>query len=70
VGIPSHASIDGTYAKEAVVSAVAMKPGDTDREYFEKYTKLQLAWATAFGEQLDMEKQNRYCDENGSVKGE
>lgn len=69
VGIPSHASIDGAYAREAVVSAVAMKPGDTDEEYFAGYTRLQRAWASTYGESLDIQKHDRYCDpETGEVR--
>ena len=69
VGIPSHVSLDGTYAREAVVSAVAMKPGDTDDEYFAGYSKLQRAWVSAYGDDLDCQKLGRYCDpETGEVR--
>lgn len=68
VGIPSHASLDGNYAKDAVLSCLAMKPGDTDREYFELYTHEQLAWAEANGEELSMVRESRYCDRNGAVR--
>ena len=69
VGIPSGHSLDGTYAREAVVSAVAMKPGDTDAEYFAGYSKLQRAWVTAYGDDLDCQKLGRYCDpETGEVR--
>jgi hypothetical protein len=70
VGVPSHSSLDGIYTKEAVLSCLAMKPGDTDREYFESYTPEQLAWAESHGEELFMVKDSRYCDENGNVKEE
>jgi hypothetical protein len=55
-------SIDGIEARELVMSCVAMKPGDTDSEYFESYTPRQLAWVTEHGEDLDCIKQDRYCD--------
>lgn len=62
-------SIDGTEAKELVLSTVAMKPGDADREYFASYTPEQLNWAVANGEFVDMVKQDRYCDpETGEVR--
>lgn len=68
-GIPGHASLDGDEAKESVLSLVAMRPGDTDRDYFEGYTPEQLDWATHNGEALSMEREARYCDENGKLKG-
>lgn len=67
-GIPSHQSIDGNAAKECVASLFAMKPGDTDREYFDSYTPEQLEWAEANGEELGLEREIRYCDENGAVR--
>jgi hypothetical protein len=63
-----HGSSDGMAAKELVMSLVAMKPGDTDRDYFADYTPEQLAWATEHGEALDMEREARYCDANGAVR--
>jgi hypothetical protein len=70
VGIPKSGghSTDGTYSKEAVLSCVAMKPGDTDAEYFVDYTPAQLDWINEHGEALGMEREFRYCDENGEVK--
>lgn len=44
-GLPSFRSIDGPDARELVLSLVAMRPGDTDRDYFAHYTPEQLAWA-------------------------
>lgn len=69
VGIPFHASIDGIYAKEAVASCIAMKPGDTDEDYFAKYTEEQRKFAELFGEELQMQISCRWHDENGEVKG-
>jgi hypothetical protein len=60
VGIPGHRTIDGKYAREAVLSAVAMRPGDTDSDYFEGYTSDQLEWASAYGEELSCEATGRY----------
>lgn len=59
----AHTSIDGTEAKELVMGLVAMKPGDTDDDYFKGYSAEQLAWANKYGEHLDCERQFRYCKE-------
>jgi|1185.fasta_scaffold00699_8 hypothetical protein len=70
VGIPKSGghSTDGTYAKEAVLSCVAMKPGDTDAEYFIGYTIAQLDWAREHSDALSMEREHRYCDEDGNPR--
>lgn len=49
-GLPTFKPIDGPDARELVLSLVAMKPGDTDRDYFEHYTPEQLAWAERHGD--------------------
>jgi len=49
-GLPTFKSIDGPDARELVLSLVAMKPGDTDTDYFEHYTSEQLAWAERHGD--------------------
>jgi hypothetical protein len=49
-GLPTFRPIDGPDARELVLSLVAMKPGDTDRDYFEHYTPEQLAWAERHGD--------------------
>jgi len=38
-------AFDGDEAIAALLGFLALQPGDTDREYFEKYTNRQLAWA-------------------------
>lgn len=63
-------SIDGIEARESVLSCVAMKPGDTDEEYFASYTPKQLAWASKYGEALSGEREARYCDKNGNCKSD
>jgi hypothetical protein len=69
VGIPAGHCTDSAYAKEAAASCVAMRPGDTDAEYFAEYTPDQLAWAQANGEELSMLVSDRYCDpETGEVR--
>lgn len=65
-----HGASDGIAAKELVMSLVAMRPGDTDADYFAGYTPEQLAWATEHGESLGMERERRYCDEDGNVRKE
>lgn len=67
-GIPAGTTIDGISAKEAVLSLIAMKPGDTDESYFEHYSAEQLAFAESLGEELSMIREWRYCDDNGAVK--
>jgi hypothetical protein len=44
-GLPTFKSIDGPHARELVLSLVAMRPGDTDEDFFAHYTPEQLAWA-------------------------
>lgn len=41
---------DGTVA--AILSFCALKPGDTDPDYFADYTPAQLAWCRRFGDEL------------------
>lgn len=53
---------DGIAARELVLSTVAMKPGDTDADYFADYSPEQLNWAREHGEYLDMVRLDRYCD--------
>lgn len=62
VGLPGHWSSDGRQAREAVLSCVAMRPGDTDRDYFDGYTPEQLDWARAHGETIAMIAADRYGD--------
>ena len=40
---PMH-SIDSDGALAALLSFLVLRPGDTDKEYFEKYTEQQLTW--------------------------
>jgi len=67
-GVPRGTTIDGIEAKELVLSLIAMKPGDTDPEYFASYTPEQIAFAREYGEALDLERECRYCDDNGNVR--
>ena len=53
-------SIDGDTAKKLALELVAMKPGDTDEEYFEGYSDEQCAWAEENGEWLSYIAAERY----------
>lgn len=53
-------AIDSDAAKALVLSLFAMKPGDTDPDYFASYTPEQLEWASANGEYLSMVAEERY----------
>lgn len=44
-GVPSHRVLDSEETALALLQYVALQPGDTDREYFDRYTEEQLAWA-------------------------
>lgn len=50
--VNSSTSIDSDDAKELVLSTLAMKPGDTDSDYFVSYTEEQLSFASQYGETL------------------
>lgn len=60
VGVPSHQSLDGDYAKELVVSLFCMKPGDTDPDFFADYTEAQLDFVSNHGESLYCAKCDRW----------
>ena len=66
-----HGSSNGVRAKEHALAHIAMHPGDgsgVDDDFYEGYTKDQLDWVTAHGEALDMERMDRYCDEDGNPR--
>jgi len=62
--------IDGVAARELVLSAVAMREGDTDKEYFDNYTPEQLEFSRQWGETISMAGYNTYCDEDGNALDE
>jgi hypothetical protein len=47
-------SIDSDSAVRSLISFLSLQPGDTDDEYFAKYTKRQLRFAKDEGEELSM----------------
>src|SRR5580693_4288120 len=70
-GLTQGFSVDGIHAKELVLSLIAMKPGDTDNEYFASYTPEQIEFAETFGEDLNMYRLDRCCDpETGEPRSE
>ena len=62
--------IDGVAARELVLSAVGMREGDTDEEYFDDYTPEQLEFSRQWGEAISMAGYNNYCDEDGNALDE
>lgn len=59
---PSWTS-DGKDAKRASLTHLAMKPGDTDSEFFSSYTADQLAWVEQYGEEIYMIAIYRYGED-------
>jgi hypothetical protein len=49
---PMHA-IDSDDTVRSLMTFLTLKPGDTDDEYFEKYTAEQLDYCTKYAETLD-----------------
>jgi hypothetical protein len=58
--VPSGKELDGDFAKELVLSLFAMKPGDTDPDYFDSYTSEQLEFARAYGDEFTLEAEDRF----------
>ena len=56
---PCHAS-DGKDAKRNVLQHLAMKPGDTDDEFFEGYSQEQLDFVSQFGDEIYIQSVERY----------
>jgi hypothetical protein len=63
---PCHA-VDSNDTIVDLMGWLTLRKGDTDSEYFKKYTKEQLEFSKQHAEYLNMEVQSRYCDENGRV---
>ena len=64
---------DGNRARELVMALVEMAPdagSGVDDDYWEGYSERQLAWVNEHWETLSCERQARYCDESGDVKGD
>lgn len=56
---PLHA-IDSDATVAAIMSFLTLRPGDTDREYFEDYTEAQLTYCSHHAEALACEVANRF----------
>lgn len=56
---PMHA-IDSDECVAAIMSFLTLRPGDTDREYFEDYTEAQLDYCSQHAEALASEVLNRF----------
>ncbi len=56
---PLH-SIDGDESVSALLGFLTLRLGDTDREYFDRYTAVQLDFARDHAESLSMETINRF----------
>jgi len=63
IGVPSHHSIDSDAAKRSALGCFALKPGDTDADFFEDYTREQLAWVSAHGEELSLIVYDRFGED-------
>lgn len=70
---PMHGT-DSPETTEAVMSFLCLRPGDTDPEYFESYTKEQMDFAEEHSEALACavehwkERQGRICHRCGSLR--
>ena len=58
---PMHSS-DGADARAFALDYAAMRPGDTDDDFFSEYTPEQLAWVERHADALSMAKYDRYGD--------
>jgi hypothetical protein len=67
-GTSRYVAVDSIAARELVLSLVAMRPGDTDSDYFADYSADQLDWASEHGEIIGAVREYRYCDGNGNVR--
>ena len=56
-------SDDGKQAKKLATELVAIRPGDTDPEFFKDYTADQLHFANYYGEELSCLAMMRYGDD-------
>jgi hypothetical protein len=56
-------SIDSDSAVRDIMGFLTCAPGDTDDEYFDKYTPEQLEYCKSHAEALSCEVSSRYPDE-------
>lgn len=60
---PSHA-VDSDAAVEGIMSFLTLRPGDTDKEYFEDYTPAQLEFCSQHAEALKCEVMDWFGEDN------
>lgn len=61
----AHCDAGSDEAVEGIMGFLTLKPGDTDPEYFAKYTPEQTAFAEQHAEHLGYEVANRFQCPNG-----
>jgi hypothetical protein len=54
VGIPGNHTIDGNYAKSAVLSLFSLKPGDIDAEFFQDHTQEQIDFVCLYADEISI----------------
>lgn len=59
---PGYA-VDSDKSVRGLMGFLCLKPGDTDREYFDRYTKEQIIFALQHGERLEMEVIDRFGED-------
>ncbi len=52
--------IDSDDCVKILMGFLTLRPGDTDREYFQNYTPAQLEYCSQFAESLSLEVYNRF----------
>ncbi len=52
---PSIYAIDSDYTLQAILGFITLRLGDTDREYFKDYTKVQIEFRDTYAEELQLE---------------
>lgn len=63
--VPAHHAVDSDDAVRGLLGFLSLRPGDTDAEYFDSYTRRQRQWADQHGEELAL-----YTDPEQVLAGE
>lgn len=58
-----HSAVDSDEAIKGVMSFLTLKPGDTDDDYFNRYTKRQRFYCEKYAEALSLEVENRFGED-------
>jgi hypothetical protein len=56
---PMH-TVDGDDAVKSLMGFLTLRPGDTDEDYFDSYTPVQLEYCSAHAEALSGEVESRF----------